>query len=82
MTVRAKVKLNEITSHAWNPNVKTFRFSAVCDDGTPENQKFQKYTPSGSIELMVDNPAVEAQFSLGGEFYVDFEPVPTVGDQS
>jgi hypothetical protein len=49
---------------------KEYRFIAVCNDGIPENERFHKYTPSGSIEITVDNPNVT--FELGKFYYVDF----------
>ena len=42
--------------------------------GSPENEEFFKYTPGGSIDLLiVNNTAVEV-FSPGKEYYVDFTP--------
>jgi len=52
---------------------RIYEFHAVYDDGTPENERYAKYTPSGRIEITVDNPAVE--FELGRDYYLDFTPV-------
>lgn len=49
---------------------REYQFNAVCQDGTPENDRFHKYTPSGTITIMVDNPNVE--FEPGKYYYVDF----------
>lgn len=54
---------------------RTYRFSAVYDDGQPENQRYAKYTPSGELRIQVDNPAVE--FECGKDYYLDFTPVET-----
>lgn len=51
----------------------TYKFHAVCNDGTPENERYHKYTPSGSVEITVDNPAVV--FELGADYYLDFTKV-------
>ena len=52
-------------------SVKTFSGQyAVCNDGTPENERFHKYTPSGNIKICVDNPNVT--FEPGKFYYVDF----------
>jgi hypothetical protein len=48
----------------------------VYDQDTPEDQRFQKATPSGEIKMQIDNPAALAQFTVGHAFYVDFTPVP------
>lgn len=55
---------------------RTLVFSAAYDDGTPENQRFSKATPSGSIEMLVDNPEALKQFEIGKSYYLDFTPAP------
>lgn len=67
--VRSKCRLAEI--HQLEHGCKRFVFYAVCDDGTPENQKFAKYTPNATLSFMVNNPAVESQYVLGGYYYFD-----------
>jgi len=42
---------------------------------TEENKVFWKYTPSGKIEMQIDNPEAYKQFEEMGEFYVTFEKV-------
>ncbi|MFJ1255989.1 hypothetical protein [Cupriavidus sp. CuC1] len=74
MTVRAKLQLQSVTSHAWSGDAKTLKFGVQYDSTIPEDQKFCKATPSGSIEIQVDNPAAVAQFELGKSYYVDFTP--------
>lgn len=73
--VRGKFKLNEVTHVDWNTSARKLTFSAVSNDGTPENERFHKYTPSGIITMTVDNPVAVEQFQIGGEYYVDFSPV-------
>jgi hypothetical protein len=72
MTVRAKLHLTSETSHEWGG--KTLRFDTRYDDTIPEDKRFQKATPSGHAELMIDNPAALAQFEIGKDYYVDFVP--------
>jgi len=38
-------------------------------NNSPENEEFWKKTPSGEIELYIDNPDIKFEF---GEYYVDF----------
>lgn len=82
MTVRAKVVLSGVTEHRWG--TKTLRFDTQYDSSIPEDQRFQTATPSGHIELQIDNPAALAQFELGSAYYVDFSPaaVPTAQDDA
>ena len=42
----------------------------------PLNKTWAKYTPSGSIELQIDNPAAMDQFKLGQAYMVDFTETP------
>lgn len=76
--VRAKFKLIEIRESKWHkdsPASKTLKFSTQYDNTIPEDQRFQKATPSGNCEMQIDNPAAVAQFELGADYYVDFSPV-------
>lgn len=50
-------------------------FSAASDYDTPENLRFAQFTPSGTLTMTVDNPAVE--FVPGLEYYLDISLVPT-----
>jgi hypothetical protein len=74
--VRAKFQVTSIASVAWSPSMKVVKLSAVSTDETPENQRFHKYTPSGTIEISIDNPPAAEQFILGQSLYVDFSPAP------
>lgn len=73
MSVRAKFTLDSITKHRWGTTT-VLKFQAVCADEVPENQRYHKYTPSGSLEISVDNPAAVEQFELGKSYYLDFTP--------
>ena len=70
--VRGKFKLQEIHQHAWSGDGRTLIFTAEYDPDLPEDQKYAKATPSGKIEMGVDNPAALQQFELGKSYYVDF----------
>jgi hypothetical protein len=79
MSTRAKLKLVQVIDSAWakgGPVQKTLKFSAVYDTSIPEDQRFQKATPSGSCELQIDNPEALKQFEIGADYYVDFTPAP------
>lgn len=75
MSVRAKMQLQKITAHSWSSTAKTLEFQTQYDTSIPEDQRFTKATPSGSITMQVDNPAALEQFKLGESYYVDFTPV-------
>lgn len=74
VTVRAKFRCATEKRYSKTADAQRFyEFTAVYDDGTPENKRYAKYTPSGRLEITVDNPAVE--FELGKDYYLDFTPV-------
>lgn len=70
--VRAKFVVAEVTAFGHNKDARRVKLSAVTADGIPENERFHKYTPSGSIELSIDNPPASDAFVPGKTFYVDF----------
>lgn len=74
MSVRAKLTLSAIEHSSWGG--KTLKFSAQYDQTIPEDQRFQKATPSAHAEFQIDNPAALEQFNLGDAYYVDFTPAP------
>lgn len=80
MSVRAKMTLQSITEEHWGPgegqSTKYLNFTCTYDASLPEDQRFQKATPSGSAKFQVDNPAALEQFVAGQAYYVDFMPVP------
>ena len=55
---------------------KTLNFTSQYDTSIPEDQRFQKATPSASAKFVVDNPAALEQFVPGEYYYLDFTPVP------
>ena len=75
MSVRAKFQVQSITHNAWG-NAVSIKLSCMYDQTIPEDQRFYDATPSGSIEMLVNNPAAIEQFKLKKYFYVDFHEVP------
>lgn len=72
--VRAKFKVNSVTIFE-SAGQKKINLWAVWDDGIPENARFAKATPSGEINVTIDNPTAAEFFAPGKFFYVDFTPV-------
>lgn len=76
MAVRAKFRCNYETHKKWGPNddqtTRSYEFMAAYDPETPEDQRYAKATPSGSLTIQVDNPAVS--FEPGKSYYLDFTP--------
>ena len=78
MPVRAKLTVESITAYRYG-DAKLVKLSPQYDLSIPEDQRFAKATPSGSVELYIDNPAALEQLAPDGKpgrsFYVDFTPV-------
>jgi hypothetical protein len=62
MSVRVKFRVYSVTDFGATKQVKLV---AVTDDGIPENQRYHKYAPNGSIEMTIDNPPASDQFEPG-----------------
>lgn len=71
--VRCKMKCTSILERPAGHSIR-YHFEAVCADEVPENQRFHKYTLSGSIDLEIDNPNVS--YEIGKSYYFDSTPVP------
>ena len=75
-TTRAKFRCGSIETFAV-PTVgpegtRVYRFSAEYDTSVPEDVRYAKYTPSGELRIVVDNPAVV--FEPGRSYYLDITP--------
>lgn len=76
MTVRAKFMVTEIHRHAWDSGKgATLVLQPQYDSSIPEDRRFAQATPSGRMEMRVDNPGAIEALPLGKQFYVDFTPV-------
>ena len=73
--VRARFNLIKVAQVSWNPEARLLTFQAVSG-GSPEENTFARYTPNGTLEMTVDNPATAPFFELGGSYYLDFTRVP------
>lgn len=73
-SVRAKFKVTK-TEHTESSGqlLTTVHLSPVTS-GSPENEKFYKYTPAGGMTLGTVNMEAAKHFVPGREFYVHFIP--------
>jgi hypothetical protein len=68
-TLIAKTKVAEVTD--FGNNNKRTRLAAVAGD-SPENKSFSNYTPSLSVEILVNNPDAVDFFKAGEEVFLTF----------
>ena len=70
--IRCKMKVVERKNQMWygseKPTVAVV-LTAVTDDA---NKTWARFTPSGKIELTIDNPEAYDQLELGKTYFVDF----------
>lgn len=71
MTTRAKFYVESKTEIKDGFKVNLRAVSAIGD----ENEKFFKYTPSGSLELGLVQKETADKFTVGKEYYLDFTEV-------
>lgn len=75
MTVRAKFYCSAQNTKRYSLESQaaiSYEFSAVYDPDAPEDQRFAKATPVGSLSMQVDNPDVT--FEPGKYYYLDITP--------
>lgn len=73
MSVRAKMKVSCITTKEYTGGYSSVVVRLECqyDTSIPEDQRFARATPTGHMELQVDNPAALEQLIAGKDYYVD-----------
>lgn len=74
MMVRAKFRIEQITTYAGNGGKTVTMRPVYSSDPEHENKKFWDATPSGSIEMFIKSGEAADQFVVGKEYYVDFTP--------
>jgi hypothetical protein len=55
--------------------MKRIVFEPRYDQSLPEDQRFFKATPSGRLDIIVDNPTVVASLKVGDFVYVDITKI-------
>lgn len=72
MAVQALFFVQSVKQTAGNPEAREVTMSAVVRGD--HAKEWARYTPSASLTMFVDNPAAVAQFPVGQEFLVTFQP--------
>ena len=75
-TVRAKFKVTSIISTQLAPTYTQIKIvlEPQYDQTVAEDVSFCKATPSGRMEMVIDNPVAIERMPIGKTFYVDFIP--------
>ncbi len=73
-TIRAKMQVQSVLDEQYGETVK---LTAVYGGSSnAEDNTYASATPSGSIELRIDNKAARGKLRPGMKFYVDFTEAP------
>lgn len=79
MTTRCKFAVTNILPAypSTDPDapMKRVVFEPRYDHSLPEDQRFFKATPSGRLDIVVDNPAVLAELKVGDNVYIDITKI-------
>jgi len=73
MKVRAKFRVQSKTEYYGTGDTVQVSMMPVTS-GSPENELFWKYTPSGKVEMQIKKEVADL-FEIGKEYYLDFTPV-------
>ena len=76
MSIKAKMVVDSIT-HRQHGNASV-RLECQYDESIREDQRFYDATPSGHIEMTINNPAVIEKLQPGKAFYLYLEEVDPV----
>lgn len=75
MTARCKFQVTAFLPAYSNTDAKESAkrivFETRYDSTIAEDQAFTKYTPSGRMDVIIDNPAVSDQLQVGDHVYID-----------
>lgn len=79
MAVAARFYVSEITRRAYNPSHVTVKLQPTTQG--EGNREWAAATPSGSMELTINNPSAASFFGdhLGKDLAITFEELPEEG---
>ncbi len=75
--IRCKFMCVSIKPIAYSdPPTSIVRLEARYSPEVPEDQRFTKYTPSGTLEVTIAHPVAIEQLQVGDQYYLNLERVP------
>lgn len=73
MTVMAKFRVEKVI--IFRGQIREVFLNPVNgSSANPDNASWSKYTPSGTLNMLITNPDVYNQFEPGNEFFLTFSP--------
>lgn len=74
VSTRCKFRCGTVMENGYGGHTIGLNAVYAPDDPESENGQFWTATPSGLIQLQINNPAGAAVFEQGKDYYVDFTP--------
>lgn len=77
--MRAKMQVLEVNRYLETDKIKlsaVARKEAYPADGSDEDNTYAKFSPGGTLELNIANPALLGKIVPGMKFYLDFTLTP------
>lgn len=75
MNIRCKFRCTDIKDNGPG-QPKEVDFATQYDPALPEDQRYTKATPWGTLTVSIDNPVALAELRVGATYYVDLIPAP------
>lgn len=72
MAVQALMFIQSSTQRAGQPEAREIEMTAVVRGD--HAKEWSRYTPSATLKMYVNNPDAIAQFEVGREYLITFEP--------
>lgn len=84
--MRAKLQVTKAAVFGDSPKTISVEMAPVCEqpfgpNGESEDNTFARWTPSGSLSLVITNPDLVDKIKEGQRFYVDFTEVSPPSEQ-
>ena len=73
--IRCKFRCNSVEPiENSSPPTSRVRMTAIHSPEVPEDEGFTKYTPSGELDVTINNPRALEQLQVGTYHYLDLTP--------
>jgi hypothetical protein len=72
MVMRAKMKIMKVDKMEGAEMLHMSAVGKSDKDGNDEDNTYAKFTPNGTVTLMISNTALHGKFNPGECYYIDF----------
>lgn len=74
--IRAKFRCTSVTNHEGHNDNKSETVKLCAANGPKDtaNAQWSKWTPSGTLEMTINNPEAQGKFEPGKYYFLDISP--------